>query len=270
LKSGNSEHFMKKINLLFTLVTTCFISFSFTGEKGNKIKNDLSELNLKGKVKTLTEIEYKVSPNTGKIKEGDMLYKYIYSFNENGNLIETNSYDPDGNLDGKYTYSYDNIKGNKTEMTSYNPDGSSDERCAYKYDSKGNLIQEIWYYPDGSISKKYNYKYDDKGNEIAMNRYDFHDSLICKDSYKYNDKGEKIEWNHFNLSPPTDGTLSKKVIFKYDEKENINVESIYLADGSFECFSYKYDYKKKGNWKKETIYKNGLPQYITERNIKYY
>ena len=78
---------MKKINILFTLVTTCFILFSFTGDKGNKIKNDLSELNLKGKVKTLTEIEYKISPNTGKIKEGDMLYKYIYSFNENGNLI---------------------------------------------------------------------------------------------------------------------------------------------------------------------------------------
>ena len=237
---------------------------------GNKIKNDLLELNLRGRVKSLTEIEYKVLPNYGKIQEGDIIYKYIYFFNENGNLIETNSYDPDGNLDGKYIYAYDNKKGNKTEMTSYNPDGSSDEKCTYKYDGLGNLIQEIWYGPDDKISKKYIYKYDDKGNEISMNRYDSHDSLICKDSYKNDDKGEKIEWNHYNLSPPTDGSLSKKVIFKYDEKGNINVQNIYLADGSFECYSYKYDYKRKGNWKKETIYRNGLPEYITERKVKYY
>jgi len=261
---------MKRTNIFFTLISLCFILFSFIGEKGNKIKNDLSELNLKGRVKTLTEIEYKVLPNTGKIQEGDMMYKYIYSFNENGNFIESDSYNPDGSLDGKYIYAYDNKKGNKTEMTSYNPDGTSDEKCTYKYDGKGNLIQEIWYSPDGSINKKYNYKYDDKGNEIAMSRYDSRDSLICKDSYKNDDKGEKIEWNHYNLSPPTDGTLSRKVIFKYDDYGNINVENIYLADGNFENYTYKYDYKRKGNWKKETIYKNGLPQYITERKIKYY
>jgi hypothetical protein len=155
-------------------------------------------------------------------------------------------------------------------MISYNPDGSSDEKCDYKYDGKGNLIQEIWYNAESSVSKKYGYKYDDKGNEIAMNRYDARDSLICKDSYKYDDKGERIEWNHFNLYPPTDGSLSKKVIFKYDENGNINVENIFLSDGNFENYTYKYDYAKKGNWKKETIYKNGLPQYITERKIKYY
>ncbi len=262
---------MKRIIIVIALITTSSFFFSFIGgNNNNKINNDLSELNLKGKVKILTEIEYKISPNIGKIKEGDMLYKYIYSFNEKGNLIETNSYDPDGNLDGKYTYTNDNLKGTKIEMISYNPDGSSDEKCTYNYDSKGNLILEIWYDAEGSISKKYGYKYDDKGNEIAMNRYDAHDSLLCKDSYKYDDKGEKIEWNHFNLSPPTDGSLSKKVIFKYDDNGNINVENIFLSDGNFENYTYKYDYAKKGNWKKETIYKNGLPQYITERKIKYY
>ena len=270
LKRRNIERFMKKTNILYIPLIICFISFSFTGDKSNKIKNDLSEFNLKGKVKILTEIEYKISPNIGKIKEGDMLYKYIYSFNETGNIIETNSYDPEGNLDGKYVYTYDNNKGNKTEMISYNPDGSSDEKCTYNYDSKGNMIKEIWYNSEGGISKQYGYKYDDKGNKIAMNRYDSRDSLICKDSYKYDDNGKKIEWNHYNLSPPTDGSLSKKVIIKYDEKGNINVQNIYLADGNFECYSYKYEYKKKGNWKKETIYKNGQPQYITERNIKYY
>ena len=261
---------MKRTNILFILIITCFVFLSFSGDKNNKIKNDLSELSLKGKVKTLTEIEYKISPNIGKIKEGDMIYKYVFSFNENGNLTETNFYDPEGNLDGKCAYAYDNNKGNKKEMTTYNPDGTADERCVYKYDVKGNMLQQIWYNPDGSVDKKYSYKYDDNGNQVAMNKYDFHDSLLCKDSYKYDNKGEKIEWNHFNLVPPTDGTLSKKVIFKYDDKGNINVENIYLADGNFENYTYKYDYARKGNWKKETIYKNGLPLYITERKIKYY
>jgi len=256
--------------LLFILVITCFAFFSFTGDKNNKIKNDLSELNLNGKVKILTEIEYKILPNIGKIKEGDMLNKFIYSFNEKGNIIETNLYDPDDNLDGKYSYTYDNNKGNKTEMISYNPDGSKDESCTYKYDSKGNMIEEVWYNTDGKLSKKYRYKYDEKGNQIEMDRYEGRDSLICKDSYKFDDKGERIEWNHYNLSPPTDGSLSKKVIFKYDETGNMSVENIYLSDGNFESYTYKYVYAKKGNWKKETIYKNGLPQYITERKIKYY
>ena len=39
-----------------------------------------------------------------------MLNKFIYSFNEKGNIIETNLYDPDDNLDGKYSYTYDNNK----------------------------------------------------------------------------------------------------------------------------------------------------------------
>jgi len=38
-----------------------------------------------------------------------------------------------------------------------------------------------------------------------------HDSLISKDTYKYDDKDHKIECDHYNLNPPTDGTLSKNI-----------------------------------------------------------
>ena len=149
---------MKKI-ILATLSASCNQS-----EK----KNDLTEENLKGKVKSIKETTYKAVDKFGQIEKGDVLNNYFNIYNEKGNKIEDNFYDSDGNLSSKDTYEYDE-KGNNIEKNNYDSDGSLNSKTTYKYDKKGNKIEDNSYDSDGSLNSKTTYKYDEKGNMIEYN-----------------------------------------------------------------------------------------------------
>ena len=145
---------MKKI-ILATLSASCNQS-----EK----KNDLTEENLKGKVKSIKETTYKAVDKFEQIEKGDVLNNYFNIYNEKGNKIEDNFYDSDGNLSSKDTYEYDE-KGNKIEENWYNSDGSLDSKYTYKYDEKGNIIEENYHNSNGRLYEKHTYKYEyDKNN----------------------------------------------------------------------------------------------------------
>lgn len=127
---------MKKI-ILATLSVLCLASYGQLEKKTEK-KNDLTEENLKGKVKSIKETTYKAVDKFGQIEKGDVLNNYFNIYNEKGNKIEDNFYDSDGNLSSKDTY---------------------------EYDEKGNMIEENWYESDGSLYEKHTYKYEyDKNN----------------------------------------------------------------------------------------------------------
>lgn len=279
---------MKKIILLTALITASFILFSCSGQNNNKIKNDLTELKLKGKVKTLKETKYIAVDKFGEIQKGDMVDevpKYICSFNEIGkkteesqynsdgsllisgrwiykyddkmNNIEINMYSSDGSLNDKNIYIYDD-KGNKTEWNAYNSNGSLSFKWSYKYDDKGNLIESNNYSSKGSLIAKYIYKYDDKGNKIEENLYLPNNELMGKTTYVYDDKGNEIEKQDYK----SDGSLGNKSIKKYDDKGNMIKWD--------EDITYKYNFDEAGNWIKQIEFKNSIPQTIREREIIYY
>ena len=110
---------MKKI-ILATLSVLCLVScnqLEKKTEKKTEKKNDLTEENLKGKVKSIKETTYKAVEKFGQIEKGDVLNNDFNIYNEKGNNIEGNGYDydSDGILDDyKYTYKYDE-KGNNIE-----------------------------------------------------------------------------------------------------------------------------------------------------------
>ena len=60
--------------------------------KRKKMKNDLKELNLKGKVKKIIESKYKALDTYGYIKKGDIESRNFILFNSKGNKIEMNEY----------------------------------------------------------------------------------------------------------------------------------------------------------------------------------
>ena len=136
-------------------------------------KNDLTEENLKGKVKSITENTYEAVNKFGQIEKGDILVdsSAVYTddghfkiYNEKGNKIEKNVYDSNGRFHYKYTYKYDE-KGNKIEENWYNSDGSLDSKYTYKYDEKGNIIEENYHNSNGRLYEKHTYKYEyDKNN----------------------------------------------------------------------------------------------------------
>ena len=133
---------MKKI-ILIILSVLCLVSCN-QSEK----KNDLTEENLKGKVKSITENTYEAIEKFGQIEKGDVSY-YAYAvtiYNEKGDRIEENHYNSDGSLLYKYTYKYDK-KENIIEKNRYNSNGSLDEKYTYKYeyDKNNNWIQQVVY-----------------------------------------------------------------------------------------------------------------------------
>ena len=166
-------------------------------------KNDLTEENLKGKVKSIKETTYKAVDKFGQIKKGNVLNNYFTIYNKKGNTIEGNEYYSDGSLNYKTTYKYDE-KGNKIEKNTYKYDGSLNYKTTYKYDEKGNKIEKNNYYYSGRLDSKTTYKYDEKGNTIEQNIY-YHGSRPAENySYKYeydknNNWTQEIEY--FNTIP---------------------------------------------------------------------
>jgi hypothetical protein len=221
-----------------------------------KIKNDLTESNLKGKIKSITEIEYKAISRHREIKKGYIQSSEITLFNKKGNIIGIDEcfYEFEGNLSEKVTYKY-NDKENKIERYVYKHDGSLSYRDTYDRDT---------------------YKYDDKGNKIEWNIYkpdDNSDSKISfrgKVTFKNNEKGNKIEKCFYE----PDGNLQFKINYKYDDKENEIEECAYYPDLELQVNrTYKYNSDKfdiRGNWLERTEFKDGIIEKIREREITYY
>ena len=200
---------MNTKNLLSTIVILFFLGCS----SNSKYENDVTRLNLKGKVKSINEFSYEAIEKFGNIKRGKRKRKLSWDldeyiiFDNKGNKIEENKYSSDGNLKYKYTYKYDN-KGNKIEVNYYNSDGSLESKQLYKYDNNGNEIEADYYNPVGSLADKWTYKYNEKGNIIEVNNYNSAGSLIGNAIHKYDEKGKRIEANLYI----SDGRLDSKFI----------------------------------------------------------
>ena len=184
---------MKKI-ILVILSVLCLVSCN-QSEK----KNDLTEENLKGKVKSITENTYEAVDKFGQIEKGDVLVDSSAVYTDDGH------------------FKIYNEKGNKIEENYYNSNGSLIYKNTYKYDEKGNIIEENYYNSNGRLYSKTTYKYDEKGNMIEDNFYDSDDgSLIYKNTYKYDEKGNNIEKNNYD----SNGRLDSKYTYEYDKNNN--------------------------------------------------
>lgn len=65
---------MKTSKALTGLIAISFILFSFAAERLSNTfdKNDLTDLNLKGKVKSITKIKFNATEKSGKILKGEV------------------------------------------------------------------------------------------------------------------------------------------------------------------------------------------------------
>ena len=131
---------MEKI-ILVILSVLCLVSCN-QSEK----KNDLTEENLKGKVKSITENTYEAVDKFGQIEKGDILVDSSAVYTDDGH------------------FKIYNEKGNKIEENYYNSNGSLIYKNTYKYDEKGNIIEENHYDSNGRLDSKYTYEYDKNNN----------------------------------------------------------------------------------------------------------
>ena len=135
-------------------------------------KNDLTRNNLNGNVKSTYQVHFEAVEKFGKITKGSKiktdeltiwLNEVFKEYDDNGNTIEFNRYNSDGELEYKYTFEYD-YKGNMIEMNWLRG------TLTYEYDDKGNINEENYYNSDGELEDKktYEYKFDDKENWIQQ------------------------------------------------------------------------------------------------------
>ena len=230
-------------------------------KNNNEIRFHRSFENLLGKVKTLISVNFNVIDKFERIKKGDITYKEIMIFNENGYLIEKMwglIEKRDGSF-GHCTYSYDN-KENMIDLKSYNSDGSLKYQDTYMYDYKGNMIEENQSF--GRV--KTTYKYNDNGDKIEGecfsngfmkftwkfyydDKCNLIEEYICipfpktdrKNIYKYDSNGKMIEAIHYKY----DGDLDFKETSKWCNKGNLIERNINYSDGSSKKNTYKYDDK---------------------------
>ncbi|MCW3072768.1 MAG: hypothetical protein JWO44_2658 [Bacteroidetes bacterium] len=233
---------------------------------GRQKKNDLAEMNLQGKVKTIKEVRYEAIEKSGKVEKGRYVgWAHFYTFNEKGNKQEETLANPDGSEGSKAVYSYDK-KGNKTEVNAFQPNGSANLKITSKYDSKGFETERTVTDLTGGGDNWYTtYKYDSEGRktEEAILHLDGDPSKIL---YKYDEKGNMIESNQLQA----DGSPIYKYNYKYDDKGN-KTEMMNTVEGILRnTFTYRYEFDQTGNWIKEFDSEKGKVLFVVEREIAYY
>ncbi len=274
-------------------------------------QNHREQMNLKGSVKSIHEISYQAVIKLGKIQKGEKKREnkndtdFDLVFDEKGNRLEENYYNPDGTLSVKHIYHY-NEKGNIEDENYYDSDWTLLKWVTYTYSEEGNLSENRTYGNDYLFSLS-RYSYDEKGNKIEQINYkldngilfwDFHydSTTFYKFTFKYNEKGDMIETNSYD----TDGNLNYTITSTYDNNGNTIAEAWYGSNGniwtkktynekgneteycSYDSkgnvawkYTYVYEYDSQENWTKQTEFKQyppalDKPTYILERKIEYY
>ena len=285
---------MKKLLLFST-----FLIFACSGGDDN---STLTELNLKGKVKSVDTKKFDATEKFGEVTKDEFWWHRKQKFDNKGNIIKENTYTENGVIKWSTTIKYDD-KGNQIEESQYggfwkNKGGELDFKHEHKFNEKGNLIETIYYESDAEFWDKdtfgkYKYKYDDNGNQIENADYNKDGELNSKYKYKYDDNGNQIETADYNK----DGELNSKYKYKYDGRGNPIEIAGYNKDGELNLkYKYKYDdkgnqiemadynpdgglvyteiyeleYDNKANWIKKITYKDDKPTFFSEREIEYY
>ena len=186
-------------------------------------KNDLTESNLKGRVKQITELvnnqvkdslaSDETDPTEEKTEYDVMrvldfypngLLKNLRLITEDGTTIQKYEYDKDSLLsqvlqfaDGRLVaydlYTYDDQRRKQTRVIKDTADKTL-VSIKYKYDRKGNLIEEQTEYPGMDMSSVLQYKYDRKGRRIEKQetRNGVNSDIVEKYEYNAQNDLEKV------------------------------------------------------------------------------
>lgn len=233
-------------------------------------------------------------------------FDYLVFFDEKGKTLEklefrakerpeepliknySNKLDTIDDICKKYVYEYD--KGKRSKELIYLPSTSGTfilrEENVYNYNFKGDLIEIVNYsyenlYGISQLAKIVSFTYDTKDTIMKEVWADTYDNILLEMTYKYEGSDRRIREKTMKSYSQSDFMM--KTTYYYDEKEylvkmiysylliNESERSFYpYFDDTDVVFEYEYKYDEKGNWVRQTIFKDGIPSYVNEREIDYY
>lgn len=253
------------------------------------VSDDLQELNLNGKVKSVSETCHKVIEKFGETALGDIdrgvisyardeiNRDYLKSFNIDGMLTKVEYFHENKKVSNNVDYEYSNGKLLQIVERVYSKYGKLDSKIKYDYNENGNLVEETAYEPSGSILAVKKYKFE--GGYLVEENCVLEDgSLHYKSMYTNNSNGNCLK----EIVYGSDGSESATAEYEYDSKSNIikniskrsdafglSVEHVNTFEynsknqltfekdsrmGGNWSTSYSYDYDSNGNVVKLEIY----------------
>lgn len=173
---------------------------------------------------------------------GALWKKTFYTYNGQGQLLETIYRNPDGSIDSQHTSKY-NEQGKPLESVFYNAVKKQIySREVYEYNEQGKELSHIAYDKDGTIERQYLHKYNGQGNQIESitELKDKNSEYNSRTTHQYNGHGDTTETIYYRA----DGSIKSK--YTYDYKYNPLGQRIetthHLADGRVDAIhSFKYN-----------------------------
>lgn len=156
--------------------------------------------------------DYTYDENGNKIQmlryeDGTLTEKYIYSYNEQGDLAETLTYfGADDNKANKTTYEYTYTNGKVVECSTYQ-DGRHSNTKKYTYTENGTLFQEeTW--TDGVMTMCWTYNEDGTPAEMEWTIKD----SVSQRVFTYDENGNMIQRQVYR-----DGVMTEDASFSYKQ-----------------------------------------------------
>ena len=242
------------------------------------------DLDLKGSVKSVNQIEFKTIEKKGKIEKGDTIECSLlkYEFDSRDRLLKEEYCLMD--FLTSFTYKYDR-NGRLCERMNY---GKLETK--YEYDDKGNLVKELMFNSEGLFGY-WTYKYDNNKNRIERTGY-LEESFVERWIKIYDQRNRKTNEYMVGEEPATIPTYTM-ITYEYDNKDrliktittdpdtkDVQIINTYQYNEKGDLIEHLrkegkseieviYAYDKMGNWIQRIEFYNEKPTKITERRIEY-
>lgn len=235
------------------------------------------------KIKLIKVIEYDEMENLETISELKVKNVNIIHFNQNGQEIQNDKIDKQGNISYSWINVYNDngilIERHNNNSSKYKMDLNENglkiaERFLYdddeqsirelEYDSKNNLVLEI--FTNGAIQVKTYYDYDTNNNLKKKSLKQSNGICTTETHFK---NGLLI---HKNSYEPDFGKPTTETSYKYDKLNNIETITRKYS-GESEILStekYEYIYDDNNNWIRQVETKNSGLLIVTNREIEYF
>ena len=211
--------------------------------------------------------------------DGTFRSKYEYTYDEKGNELSFISSRYENNVLIKTNeFIYINGESKIIYSVSFNPDGTIESKDEYTYDEKGNKLTSTYSkYENNALVyiNKDEYTYDANGNELT-NTYSKYENnawvYIYKSEYTYDANGKKTT-EAFLIYTNNAWVYLWKYEYTYDANGNqlTYTRSSYENNGLVYTFKYEYTYDANGNQLTYTrsVYENNAWVYTYKYEYTY-
>lgn len=238
-------------------------------DEKNRLK-EIIEIDHSGKKSEITyQYFYNDNDSLVRIEFTNSTFKRLMNFdrNEKNQLIKRTDKVKD-TIQMTFTFSYDN-NGNVIEENSYLKSDIPSKLISRKYDNNLLESENVRQFYDGSSSDTYKnlFEYDTEKriSQAKTNFYNENSYVLTINSYYNNSKLKEQTWEPIGTQK---NYISKQ---KWDEKGNLIEHSKDdYQTGRKDVWIYKYKFDKVGNWISKESFKEKKPLDIVKREITYY